>query len=276
MLVPVIKVLLILGLVAGAAGGTAVAADASVPGDLLYSLDLALEDLQLALIVDPATQVDLQIRRLDERMEEIAQLIERGEEVDGATVARLHHHLTVCLDLIAELDAPEVTQKIERLQATVQAQMQLLSLLEKEIGNEASRQALEQAVQLMEEVQTMLEEGLEDPATFRPHLPLPVVPPIGTPVLPTLEPSVVPTIPSVVPPIEIPVLPTLEPPPPLPTPPATPPTPIIVIPQPPRTPPVPTPGSTPEPPPVPTMPTVFPTPPGGWTHPPTPTCFPSP
>lgn len=185
MLVPVIKILLILGLLAGAAGGTALAADASVPGDPLYSLDLALEDLQLALTVDPADEVDLQIRQLNERVEEMMRLVERGEEINETMLTRFHLHLSTCLDRMAELDEPEMLREMERLRATVQAQTQLMSLLEEETGNETSRRALERAIRLMAEVQAMVEEGLEDPATFRLHHQLRMGPPEEVPIFPT-------------------------------------------------------------------------------------------
>jgi len=184
MLVPVVKILLVLGLIFGAAGGTAAAADASVPGDLLYPLDLAMEDLQLALTSDPAAEADLLLQQANERVEEMVRLVKRGEEVDEALLTRLHLHLSACLDRMAELDEPEMLRLMERLRLTIQAQTRLMSRLEEQTGDEASRQMLERTVRLMAEVQAMVEAGLEDPATFRLHYQLRIGPPEEVPVFP--------------------------------------------------------------------------------------------
>ncbi|MBN2015330.1 hypothetical protein JW766_00675 [Candidatus Dojkabacteria bacterium] len=60
-------------------GTTAYAAEASVPGDFLYSVDKAMESLQRSFTNDPEKSAQLEMDILDERMQELERLQERKE-----------------------------------------------------------------------------------------------------------------------------------------------------------------------------------------------------
>ncbi|MDH4334186.1 MAG: DUF5667 domain-containing protein [Chloroflexota bacterium] len=102
------------------------AAQDAVPGDLLYSMKLQLEDIRLR-IASPALRHDLLAQALDERLEEVEQLARRGEwqraagaaiaaeaaedrlSTDGMAIGRqdadeMQRHVVVLTDLLA--DAP--------------------------------------------------------------------------------------------------------------------------------------------------------------------------
>ena len=102
------------------------AAQDAVPGDLLYPMKMQLEDIRLR-IASPALRHDLLAQALDERLEEVEQLAQRGEwqraagaveaveaaegrlSTDGTALGRLdademQQHVVVLTDLLA--DAP--------------------------------------------------------------------------------------------------------------------------------------------------------------------------
>lgn len=102
------------------------AAQDAVPGDLLYPMKLQLEDIRLR-IASPALRHDLLAQALDERLDEVEQLAQRGEwqraagaagaaeaaegrlTTDSAALGRLdademQRHVVVLTDLLA--DAP--------------------------------------------------------------------------------------------------------------------------------------------------------------------------
>ncbi len=73
MLVIVTVVSLIVG------GGAVYAADAAGPGDFLYGLDRAIEEVRLGLARDPEAEFALQLRFAEERLEEAGQLHAAGD-----------------------------------------------------------------------------------------------------------------------------------------------------------------------------------------------------
>jgi uncharacterized membrane protein YgcG len=62
-----------------AGGGVAYAADAAVPGDPLYGVDLAMEQVRLNLTNDPEAIFDYQLNRADERIGEAKKLAAAGD-----------------------------------------------------------------------------------------------------------------------------------------------------------------------------------------------------
>lgn len=64
--------------------GGAWAADSSKPGDMLYGVDLAVESVQRVVTFGDVAKADFEIDVLDERMEELTELDEEGEEVGEA------------------------------------------------------------------------------------------------------------------------------------------------------------------------------------------------
>ncbi len=60
-------------------GGLAYAADDALPGQPLYGLDRAVEQLQLLITNDPQAEMALRLQLAEERLEEAQQLAERGQ-----------------------------------------------------------------------------------------------------------------------------------------------------------------------------------------------------
>ena len=77
--------LLLFGMVFGAGH----AAAASLPGQPLYGLKLAGEWVLLTLTVDPEAKLDLNLLLVDERLDEVEELLVRGQAPDDATIAQV-------------------------------------------------------------------------------------------------------------------------------------------------------------------------------------------
>ncbi len=78
-----ITIATILSLLLGG-GITAVAAQDSLPGDLLYPIKTLVQDIELGLATDPETEFDIALKNAFQRFEDINTLVGQGEAVEEA------------------------------------------------------------------------------------------------------------------------------------------------------------------------------------------------
>lgn len=71
--------LAVVSVLAGVTSAAAYAADGSVPGDILYPVDRAVENFRLQFTVSPAVRLTLQLEFADERLVEAEQLATAGD-----------------------------------------------------------------------------------------------------------------------------------------------------------------------------------------------------
>ncbi len=83
-------VVLTLTVLFGGAGATVYAAQSSMPDEALYPLKTISEDLRLNLAVDPEAQIKLLLNYADERVGEMAKLLDQGEPVASRSAISLH------------------------------------------------------------------------------------------------------------------------------------------------------------------------------------------
>ena len=95
----VLRGLLVLTLVVGlvAAVGVAPAAAASLPDSPLYALKTAVEDVRIALALDPSARADLCLRLAELRTVEMLRLNAEARPANEAVVARMEQHLQTAL-----------------------------------------------------------------------------------------------------------------------------------------------------------------------------------
>jgi len=77
----IIAGILIVAFLAG--GGTACAAQGSLPGDALYPIKLVTEDMQIALAFNPEKKVDLEAKFANRRLEELQKLQKKIQKRNG-------------------------------------------------------------------------------------------------------------------------------------------------------------------------------------------------
>ncbi|MES0338695.1 MAG: DUF5667 domain-containing protein [Anaerolineales bacterium] len=162
------RILILLAVAFGGTTATAFAAQDSLPSEALYPVKTLMEDVRLALTSDPEAEVDLLLQFSDERMEEIAALIEQGLPVPDAVATQLQSHLKLALKTCAELDDAALLQLMEQIQTRSQEQLKVLEKLGEGSANQPE-DALLLATQAMNNTRVAAEGALEDPITFRLH-----------------------------------------------------------------------------------------------------------
>jgi hypothetical protein len=141
-------------------GGLAWAAGNSLPGDLIYSVKVATEDMRLALASEPRDEVELALGFVEERAEEMQELVEAGRQVPDGTFARMEGHIERALNEAAGADDEEIGGLLKQIAARTRAQAQELEGLR-------AQTELVRAAAICGRGADAADEGLSDPSTFR-------------------------------------------------------------------------------------------------------------
>jgi hypothetical protein len=190
---PAMSIVLIVALVLSLfGGGTAYASQGSIPGELLYSLKLNIEEFRLGLTSEEG-KADLYLQFANERVEEVKALIDQGSYDEIGTAMRgFESKAEAIRQAMSESDGDPLAVHIEVL----------TGLLDKVPyqAQEAIKHAIEASSLRGEYGKPAELPGNEPPAKLPVDLP-PVVPDGVPPVLPVEPPVDVPGSP----PIELPV-----------------------------------------------------------------------
>ncbi len=151
-----VKGLLVLALLSSSVTGTALAADASLPGQPLYPVDLMLEDVQEALTLQPGALAQFEVRRVEERAYELNTMAERGIVPNAEQAERLRTQLQVALRTTSRLEDAQMAQELLRLQTMAQQQTRQMTQLR-----------LMQEAGMITQAMVQVQYGLDDPAGFR-------------------------------------------------------------------------------------------------------------
>lgn len=160
-------ILLVAFLGAAIFGGAVVwAANDSLPGELLYPVKLATEDVRLALPSTPQGQVGLTLDLVATRAGEIEALAQAGEQVPDGTVARMERHIERALTRAASASDAALDGLL--LQITERTSTQAQRLERVQAGAAGPVQVgLQRAVAACWRGAAAAEAGLTDPQTFR-------------------------------------------------------------------------------------------------------------
>ena len=108
-------VLLVFVGLAGVLTGTAYAADPAMPGDLLYPVDLQVEEIQLRLVREPAQAVELSLSFAGERLSEAKELATLGREPQMLSALNGYQKIIASPQLANVKDAALNQQIVEAL-----------------------------------------------------------------------------------------------------------------------------------------------------------------
>jgi hypothetical protein len=158
--------LVVLILIVGLLFGTGAVAAASLPGEPLYGLKLAGEEIRLALTKAPRARAALHQTLAGERLDEIAALVQQNKDVDAGTAGRAVHQLAAALDAALQIEEPEVVPALQRLEAMIQQRQQTMAAFMGEMP-EPAKAPMRQLVQAMEQVRQEAHLGQGDPAGVR-------------------------------------------------------------------------------------------------------------
>ena len=112
----------ILSLLFGGTGATAVAAQASLPGDFLYPVKILSEDVRMEMATQPESQVKLALKFAASRFDEIQSLIEEGLMPPDPTVVGWHNQIRIALE--EALASEDQTGQLLMVQQMLQQQLQ--------------------------------------------------------------------------------------------------------------------------------------------------------
>lgn len=197
--VAILSAVLLLVLVT--AGGTAYASVAALPGTPLYVVKTSLEGVQLTLRADPVAQTNLRLRFAERRLQEAAQLAQRGQEATtGVPLAGYVEQVQALLRLVEDPNLPAETRaalarRIARSLAEHQAWLAGLDLSAGEQWQQAVRTSQEgrnRALALLEEELDVSNGAVPVGAEAPQHLPSTGPSATTTPTMPS-QPTATPT-----------------------------------------------------------------------------------
>jgi hypothetical protein len=169
---------LVFGLVFGV---SQVAAD-RLPGDPLYAVKLAMEDVRVALTAKPEAKADLSLALIEERLDEVIALAQGGQVVGERVLDRTREQLRAALEEAAGAGNGATLQSLQRLETAIQQREARMAALA-DLAPGAEQAPLWQMVRAMERVRQEAQAGQQDPEGLRQRLRQ------GTPFEPTAPPE---------------------------------------------------------------------------------------
>lgn len=159
---PLLALFVSMTLVLSSIGAMNAAAQSSLPDEPLYGIKTLAEDVQLALIQQTQTRLELVQQLVNRRVDEIIALHNNGVNTPAGAVARLETHLNEQLRLAASQDDPAMQQTLAQVRTQTQTQEQRMARL-----SDTADPLMEQArIRLQEQVR-LAEGGMQDPQGFR-------------------------------------------------------------------------------------------------------------
>jgi hypothetical protein len=141
------------GLLAAVIGTTATlsASASSLPGDLLYSVKQAQEELNLRLAADDQARVLALLRRADARLDETARLLEQGRTYEAVQVAQRYDQSVerATTAFVVTVDHADEASRYEHLEITLGMQQERLATI-LQSAPEPARPDLREALALTE------------------------------------------------------------------------------------------------------------------------------
>lgn len=152
-LTSLVAVIVVLALLLGGAGMTALAARSALPGDALYGVKTRIEETQVRLAGDAARQVELHLQLAQRRLDEIEKLIAEGRYNNiNQAVQEFQRHIQDALVALNQVSAGDPVRAAElslRITQELTRYAQALSGMANGLP-EAVRSELENALQLSE------------------------------------------------------------------------------------------------------------------------------
>jgi hypothetical protein len=161
-----VKLILVLGMVVGSAGGTAALANNSLPDSPLYPAKLALEQLRLHAASGSVEEAEVHMNLAQNRVQEMMRLALADRVPGEATLLRLQTHLNQAFQLAAGLSDEEMQGTLTRARQMLQTQEQVMLQTQNQ-AHGAAQEPLGQALGLLRQARHQAETGLQEPQTFR-------------------------------------------------------------------------------------------------------------
>jgi hypothetical protein len=153
-------------LLLGSTWGTVYAAQDSLPGDFLYSVKLAEENLRLTLTADPTAKINLLVAQTDRRVDEAVNLISQGQPVPESLPVRMETQLDEIFTLVANLDDAAMSQALSGIQIHLRDQDRDMTHAMAGLPEGVDPQ-LTRLQSMLQARQQLAATGIEEPNIFR-------------------------------------------------------------------------------------------------------------
>lgn len=147
-------------------GGTAYAAQASQPDDLLYPVKILTEDIQIGLENDPEDRLDLYTSFASRRLAEIEAQLTAGEEVSEKALALLEKHTQKMLEEATQIGEQGLNNALRQIEENLQKQNQMMEKIKIQTPGGGAPGLLKAQEKIRERLE-LVDNGLNEPQGFR-------------------------------------------------------------------------------------------------------------
>jgi hypothetical protein len=158
---------IVLSILTGGGVGVAYAADGAAPGDMLYGIDLGVENLRYFFAFDQESKAQLALEYAGERLDELQEIIGEGASGEGIgqVLEGYGQNLDMALQAMNQVNAGDGEQAGDALRLIIQQQLMLQNQTLEQVCNQLQTQNMSQsqeAIQLMEATKTQLQQMLSE------------------------------------------------------------------------------------------------------------------
>jgi hypothetical protein len=161
-----LKATLILTILFGSVGGTAVMAAESLPDSPLYPAKMIMEEARLGLASGTTARAVLHLDLASERLREMERLMVNGTTPDGALLERAEKHIEAAFGLAAEMPAQQMAGVLVQAQTMFQTRTRAFTEIETAVPA-SSEQMFNQAQTMLKNAGDVVAAGLQDPQLLR-------------------------------------------------------------------------------------------------------------
>ncbi len=158
---------IVLSILTGGGVGVAYAADGAAPGDMLYGVDLGVENLRYFFAFDQESKAQLALEFASERLDELQEIIGEGASGEGIgqVLEGYGKNLDMAMEAMNQVNAGDGEQAGDTLRLIMQQQLMLQNQILEQVCNQLQTQNMSQsqeAIQLMEATRTQLAQMVSD------------------------------------------------------------------------------------------------------------------
>jgi len=116
----------------GGAGATVLAAQDSLPTQVLYPVKEFSEDMRLSLASQPESRISLLLNYADQRVDEIAALLAKGEPVPEKVMQRFQKQMASAYQIAAGLDEDRMQKTMALIKLRARNQERIMTMVQPE------------------------------------------------------------------------------------------------------------------------------------------------
>jgi hypothetical protein len=158
--------IVIVSMLFGGTGATALAAQDSLPTDFLYPVKIFGEEMHLGFSHGPQARLELLSRYNERRIGEILVMLGEGQPLAEEWAARWQEQFIMALQASAQMDEPAMIRALEQTRLRLRLQEQRLQAAQAN-QLEGPKGAVERVRTQLHQQQRLVDGALDDPVTFR-------------------------------------------------------------------------------------------------------------